>query len=536
MSRRTLKAAASLLVALGAALFDSAAVPDTSPPSGISPATMSLTDVLLKNRTAVGSLRSGTPPTRDERWTVTAGSLAGTLHYVESGSDWRQDETLGPSTTADGTSGGRHWRMNSNGQVAFGNDIHQQSAVDAMALRNPAHPGVTLLGRTASPVDAYVVKVDPPGGRLEYLFFDAKTFLVDRAERIVAGRRVTTTYENYQATNNVVEAWHVRVNDGLPNNDVDRVMQSLTIGTPVAAEAVAIPTNAPPIMAPPPAPTSVPAEIDADQIVVQTTMGGHKVDFLMDSGAGGIVIDKNVVEALGIKEYGKYTGETAGTYTSSEVILPKISIGSLTLENVHADSLPFFQMSTSGRPIAGLLGYDFIADAVWHVDYAHGTLEVIPAATFSPPAWARPIDVSFYDFVPTVTATLAGLTVPTFIVDTGADRSVIFSRYREAHSAQLTDRGLGEAIEAANPFVSKMSGVGGRIEYRPLQAGPLVFGPWTFPKWLFYVTQNAAAFEFEDYDGLIGQDMLRNFDVYLDYPHSKIYLVPNDRFRQRWGT
>ncbi|HEY5427402.1 MAG TPA: hypothetical protein VIJ77_12700, partial [Candidatus Tumulicola sp.] len=78
------------------------------------------------------------------------------------------------------------------------------------------------------------------------------------------------------------------------------------------------------------------------------------------------------------------------------------------------------------------------------------------------------------------------------------------------------------------------SGVGGTVDYRPLQTGPFVFGPWTFPKWLFYVTQDAPAFEFEDYDGLVGQDLLRNFDLYLDYPHAKIYLVPNDRFRQRW--
>jgi hypothetical protein len=58
---------------------------------------------------------------------------------------------------------------------------------------------------------------------------------------------------------------------------------------------------------------------------------------------------------------------------------------------------------------------------------------------------------------------------------------------------------------------------------------------WTFPHWLSYVTQNAPSFESEDYDGLIGQDVLRNYDVWLDYPHLRVYLRPNDRFRQRWG-
>ena len=87
----------------------------------------------------------------------------------------------------------------------------------------------------------------------------------------------------------------------------------------------------------------------------------------------------------------------------------------------------------------------------------------------------------------------------------------------------------------AFPFINDFSGVGGTVDYRPLEVGPVVVSGWSFPKWLFEMTQNAASFELEDYDGLIGQDFLRNFDVYLDYPHDKVYLVPNDRFRKRWG-
>jgi hypothetical protein len=35
---------------------------------------------------------------------------------------------------------------------------------------------------------------------------------------------------------------------------------------------------------------------------------------------------------------------------------------------------------------------------------------------------------------------------------------------------------------------------------------------------------------------LIGQDVLRNFDLYLDYHHVTMYLVPNERYRTRWGN
>jgi hypothetical protein len=197
-------------------------------------------------------------------------------------------------------------------------------------------------------------------------------------------------------------------------------------------------------------------------------------------------------------------------------------------------SLPFVQMTESGKPIAGLLGYDFIRSAVLHVDYQHGTLEAIPPESFVPPAGAHAFPLTLDDGVPTIAATIGGAAAPAFIVDTGADRSAIFSAFANAHPRELADHGLGAAMQAAFPFVDKFSGVGGTVEYHTLQAGPFLLGPWTFPKWIFTVTQNAPSFEFEDYDGLLGQDVLRNFDLYLDYAHGKLFLLPNDRFKQRW--
>ena len=87
---------------------------------------------------------------------------------------------------------------------------------------------------------------------------------------------------------------------------------------------------------------------------------------------------------------------------------------------------------------------------------------------------------------------------------------------------------------ASYPFLTEVNGVGGTVKYRPLQAGPFAFGGHVFPKWLFQATHDAAAFEGDDFDGLVGQDVLRNFDVYLDYAHEKIWLVPNDRYNARW--
>jgi hypothetical protein len=531
-SRRAIACGVLLLAAIRPVWADG---PDTSPPNGIQPvAGTTLTDVLSRNLHAQGSPIAGTAKTRRERWRITLGASAGVREYVESGGDYRDDLTLGPTHSANGSDRNVAWRMNANGQVWLGSNLHQADAVDARALGSAAHSNVTLLGETSSP-PAYVVEVNPPTGRLEYRFYDKKTYLVARIEEVRDARRVTITLDDYRTTKGVTEPWHIHTTDGFALNDEDRVLETLSIGDPVAASELAIPPSGAPLIALTAAKVSVPARMAADEVVVPVRMGGHTVDFLLDSGAGGIVVDHDVIAALKIKEYGRTMNETAGAYVESDAIVPSMTVGTLDLHNVHVSSLPFVQWTMSGKPIAGLLGSDFIHDVVWHIDYQNASLEAIDPARFVPPPGAQSFSVAFDDEVPTLGATLAGVKAPSLIVDTGADRSTLFSRFVDRYSSQLTDRGLGSEMEAAAPFVDKFSGVGGTVDYRPLQTGPFDVGTWTFPTWLFAVTQDTPSFEFEDYDGLIGQDFLRNFDVYLDYPHQKIYLLPNDRFRARWS-
>ena len=358
--------------------------------------------------------------------------------------------------------------------------------------------------------------------------------MLDRVEEIRRARRATITFSDYRATDGLTEPWHIHTTDGFSTNDSDRVMTSLALGAGILPSELAVPADSRPLISPPSAVTQVPIVLSGDVVVVPVTMGAHTVDFLLDSGASSIILDGAVADLLGIKQYGRITSETASTYVESDIVIPRMTIGPLVMSNVHAESLPFTQWTDTGTPVGGLLGYDFIRDVVWHVDYEHGTLEAIAPGSFSPPPGAQGFDVTFDDNVPTLGVTIAGVSAPAFILDTGAFRTAIFSRFVQAHGSSFSDRGLGEAMTAAFPFVDDFTGVGGTVEYRPLQLGPLAVGRWSFPTWLFDVTQNAASFEFEDYDGLIGQDFLRNFDLYLDYPHAKVYLIPNARFRARW--
>ena len=526
---------AILVAALAVALLGADASTDdgTAAPAGITPATTTLAAVMAAHYKAVGKLSRGLLKTRAEQWTVKVAGLDGTQSSAEDAKNSREDTTLGPFHDASGTFDGRDWHQNENGEVVVEHGLHHLDDVSSHALATQSK-GVTLLGTVTSPMSAYVVKVAPPGGRIEYLYYARDTYQLVRRDQARRGRRHITIYNDFRTTGGLSEPWHIHTSDGRVENDGDYTLTALSVGKAVEPSLLAIPTATDPVSLSATR-VSVPIKLINDRIIIPVTISGHTVDFQMDSGASGIVMDNAVVDALKLKTYGKATGDTAGTYSEGSTIVPLMTFGGVTMTNVQMQSLPFTFWSDDKTPVAGLMGFDFIDGAVMHIDYLNGTLEAIDPKSFVPPAGAKALPIALDDDVPLVDVGIAKAIGHLFIVDTGADRSALFSNFVAAHPDDVVDQGLGDQMVASYPFVTDFNGVGGTVKYRPLQVGPLTLAGIVFPKWLFQGTHDAPAFEADDFDGLVGQDVLRNFDVYLDYAHEKIWLVPNDRYKARWG-
>lgn len=507
-------------------------------PPPVAPTTMTLPVLMKRHAAAVGKVTPSLGKTRNETWSYKEGELSGTRADISSGDDFREDVVLGPFHSASGEYRGQRWEQNENGLTHLVSGVHERDDNDRKALSHAARAdsGVRLLGQVSSPSPAYVVQVSPPGGRTEYVYYDALKFLVTRVERQVTDTKVVTTYDDFRATDGLTEPWHVHTSDGRPNNDTDEQLQTLQNGVAIDESKLAIPGNARDPVTLDGSRVSLPISILSDRIILKTQIGGRKVDFQLDSGASGILLDRSVADALRIPTYGKLTEETAGSYQASRAIVPAIAIGGLTMQNVVVETAPFHWFSSDGTPIAGLIGYDLIASRVIHIDYVNSTVEAIDRGSFTPPAGAIALPIRLDDQVPAIAAQIGNAASQKFVLDTGADRSLLLAEFVAAHPADTTDQGLGDEMSDSYPFVEDSSGVGGEIPLRPVQVSGLAIGGLHFPKWLFNVTQNANAFNAEDYDGLIGQDVLRNFDLYFDYPKSTVYLVPNERYRTRWGS
>lgn len=504
----------------------------TAPPDGIVPAHVTLRQVLDGHRRALG-LKD--PASIVETWSYAADQLSGTQVDYRSGDDYREDTALGPFATSEGSTRGRRWSRNANGLTVALTDLHRRDEVTDRAFVRPAerNSGVTLLGEVLQPMAAYVVRAAPKDGRLEYRFYDAASYLLVRTESIVEDRRVVTTYDDFRTYNGRRRPWHIHESDGKPYNEYDWKLQSLQYDVAIDPAKFSPPASEELVRAPS-AKWSVPAKIVDDRVIVSAEMGGRKVNFQLDSGASTVLLNRSVADALKFASYGKTTQTTAGSYTATRTLVPELHVGEAVLRNVAVTSAPFEEWEDPKTPVAGLLGFDFISGIVLHIDYEHETVEALAPSGFTPPQGALVLPVRLDDRVPVISVRLGDTVAEHFVLDTGADRSMIFSAFADAHP-ELRDQGLGEQYEEAAPFFNRISGVGGEVKISHLQVPELKIGSVAFTKFLFSVSHNAAAFEGEDFDGLIGQDVLRNFDLYLDYSHLRVYLVPNRRYHDRWG-
>jgi hypothetical protein len=531
--KRSITALFAAIVLAAALSLPARADDGTLPPFGIMPTRATLATILQAERRARGK-PSAAGDVRIEDWNVTIGNTAGTLHRVVRGDDERSDLTLGTMHRASGRFRGRSWSQDYSGQVVTKTGVHRSDDISEAALASvrPA-TGVTLIGQTNQPVSAYVVKVAPPRGRLEYVFFDTHTGLIDRIEAADSGERVVTSYDDFHTTNGITRAWHVRITS--PTSDQDERLVSLRYGAAVRGEDLAVPSSTRLLTFETPR-VALPAKIVADRIIVTVRIKGRPVNLQLDSGASNVVLDQRVADALHLAQVGPFKQRTAGTYGTHLAALAQMTAGGIAAAGLVVEIAPFEEWADASTPVAGLLGYDFLSGCVLHLDYVNGTVEAIDPHAFVPPAGAAVVSIGLDDRIPIVPAIVGGARSAAFVLDTGADRSLVFARFVAAHPKRTADRGLGTEEQDAYPFTMYLSAVGGDISYRLLQIAPFSFAGYAFPQWLFGAPYDPAAFSVEDYDGLIGQDVLRNFDVYLDYPHLRIYLAPNARYRERWGV
>ena len=447
-----------------------------------------------------------------EDWRIFQDGTVGSYKVNRIGRDVRETTTLGPLTYERGVLHGVHWEQNRNGITFTYPGVHEaREAISEHAFRDPTDERDVRLIGDSTQSGAYVVEVNPPAGRREWLFIDRHTGFVLRKEWISRRRRYIASYDDYRLVEGVGEPSRVHTTDSL-GNEREQILVSRSfditpdqrdIDIPASRRFVEFPERQPSVQ--------LPVRFVDGLATVRVIVGLAAYDFLLDSGAAGIVVDPALVEQQGLERYGQRVGVTLGTFPEGTTIVPQITVGGLRMRNVvsRVVAIPFHLDERTH--VMGLLGFDFFADTVVHLNYEKNLAEVLPPERFRPPADAPAVAIGLDDKTPTVRLH-AGAANGRVVLDTGANRSVFETAFAEraefapTHvTSTMRVRGIGGVANAESARISALE-LGGLWE-RDVVADV-----------------SSADLGTDDVDGVLGSDLLRGYELWFDYRTAAVYV------------
>jgi hypothetical protein len=279
---------------------------------------------------------------------------------------------------------------------------------------------------------------------------------------------------------------------------------------------------------------NIPIELMWNHVIVKTRINdGDPHSLLLDTGAQLSAVDEPTAEGLGIEGLGEFQGRGAGEGSTTAHLATGVSfrLPGVEISNQTVGILPLGERLSkfTGRPLHGVLGYDFTSRFVVDIDYASRTLSLHDPKTFDYAGNGDIVPISLHYGIPAVRATIkpfgSGAIEGTFLVDTGASDALYLTRpFVEAH--RLLDT-LIENVRVTVP------GVGGESLQNVGRVEKLQFGGQRIDNPVaFFAHDRAGAFANPDFAGIIGAEILRRYRVLFDYTNGRMILERNDRFAE----
>jgi Aspartyl protease len=253
--------------------------------------------------------------------------------------------------------------------------------------------------------------------------------------------------------------------------------------------------------------------------------------FILDTGDKYALVDVATAQSLGLE-----LTDAAGVHGASGTRVPARRVPNARFSIVGFEgfsqplflALPLDELATAtGHDVAGILGYDFLSQFVVEIDYVAHTITLHDTARFQYHGTGESIPITFDAFEhPCASGTL-----------TLEGRAPI-------DGAFVLDIGMSDAVTLHSPFVDREHllppvstriarpgghGVGGPVgttAFGRIEA--LTLGHFTIGHPVVgYSQATDGPFASANAAGTIGADILRRFNVILDYGHSRVILEPN---------
>jgi hypothetical protein len=473
-------------------------------PPNIAPATATLGEVLALRDRAASPAAPGYGR-RIERWTVR--SADATLATVVSVRDenLRFDTTIDGSTYSEGRAGGARWRQTPNGLVrVIGADV-QGDQLDRWPLAIfPYDAGeCRLLGVTTGQPRRYVVEYRPAHDSPHWFFFDATSGALTNETVREGSRTYGFAFSDFRTNAGTTRpfAWHTDGWGGSEDVTVDGIEQR-----DVLPGTVALPASRSDELATFDGPSvQLPAHFEdtLKRIYIDGTINGHRMRFIFDTGTTQILIDAVAAQRFGIRPVLGHG--IAADVSTGPVHFKNVAIETTSLDRFGAD---------------GIVGYDYFAGHIVHLDYENERVTFERRDGFAAPDKAREMDVDYSEGMPLAPATIGGQASKRIALDTGSFEIEFLRPLYAGRNLTPAQLGLGDFGR-----VSAIGFLEGGITIQAATAASITFAGTDFSDtrvW-FEIQNTGDAVDFP-IDGIFGAGVLERYEWWFDYDGGRCWL------------
>jgi len=268
----------------------------------------------------------------------------------------------------------------------------------------------------------------------------------------------------------------------------------------------------------------VAAQFIENHIYVPVTVAGKERLWILDCGAGGSVIDREFANELGLETKGEVEAMgVAGSVKTGFASVPRLRVGGIELESQPMVVLGIAELMrrNTGTEPAGILGYDFLSKFVTRVDFAGQTVTLLRPESFVYRGPGRTIPMRVEANIPVVEMAVDGEYRGQWRLDIGASISAF-------HHHAVEKFGL-----AARSGVERLAaGMGGRQRHRLVQFADAELAGFKLERPVLSVPVEAGpgAFAGTSVLGTVGNSVLHNFVLYLDYRGKRVVVEKGSEF------
>ncbi|MEO9873073.1 retropepsin-like aspartic protease [Ekhidna sp.] len=284
--------------------------------------------------------------------------------------------------------------------------------------------------------------------------------------------------------------------------------------------------------------TSTQMELFGDHIFIHLSVDGSEpLDFIFDTGDGLPVIDLDVAKSLNLDlNHGATKTSAQGAIQGALIDHNLIELNGIALEKdiqLYATSLRHLEMSI-GRNIDGIIGYDLLHHYVVRLDYDKSNFELYTQSSYKHDGFGESFEFKLDNYIPhiegEVTLNDGEVLKGDFFINTGAGTTLDFNTKFAAKNDIVSRTGKHFSYPVVGLSQKETTHYEGRVKN---------FGFGTFDIKNMPIGISTAKHGIQHNKkvaGIIGNKMLKRFNITFDYSREKIFFVKNKSYSDSYNV